>query len=255
MMGALDGKAAIITGAATGIGRATALVFARAGARLTLADVRAEELAQTAAAVREAGGEAISVSADLARPEDCAAVVAAAVRAAGRLDVLFNNAGVGTMVVGGTVETIDLDRWDLALDVNVRAIYLTSRAAVPALRAAGGGSIINTASVSAFRGSVERPSHAYAASKGAVLSLTRAMAASYGRDRIRVNAICPGTIRTRLTADIIERVERDVARLIPLGRVREPEDIARCALFLASPDSAWISGTQIVVDGGALAAT
>ena len=182
-------------------------------------------------------------------------MVVAAVRVAGRIDVLFNNAGVGTMVVGGTVETIDLDRWDLALDVNVRAIYLTSRAAVPALRAAGGGSIINTASVSAFRGSMERPSHAYAASKGAVLSLTRAMAASYGRDRIRVNAICPGTIRTRLTADIIERVERDVARLIPLGRVGEPEDIARCALFLASPDSAWISGTQIVVDGGALAAT
>jgi NAD(P)-dependent dehydrogenase (short-subunit alcohol dehydrogenase family) len=254
-MGALDGKVAIVTGAATGIGRATARLFAQAGARLVLADVRGDELERTVAEVRAAGGDAVAQTADLARPEDCAAVVAAAVRAAGRLDVLFNNAGVGTMVVGGTVETIDLERWDLALDVNVRAIYLTSRAAVPALRAAGGGAIINTASVSAYRGSVERPSHAYAASKGAVLSLTRAMAASYGRDRIRVNAICPGTIRTRLTADIIERVERDVARLIPLGRVGEPEDIARCALFLASPDSAWISGTEIVVDGGALAAT
>jgi NAD(P)-dependent dehydrogenase (short-subunit alcohol dehydrogenase family) len=254
-MGALDGKVAIVTGAATGIGRATARLFAQAGARLVLADVRGDELERTVAEVRAAGGDAVAQTADLARPEDCAAVVAAAVRAAGRLDVLFNNAGVGTMVVGGTVETIDLERWDLALDVNVRAIYLTSRAAVPALRAAGGGAIINTASVSAYRGSVERPSHAYAASKGAVLSLTRAMAASYGRDRIRVNAICPGTIRTRLTADIIERVERDVARLILLGRVGEPEDIARCALFLASPDSAWISGTEIVVDGGALAAT
>src|SRR5438552_3203899 len=254
-MPALDGKVAIVTGAATGIGRATARLFARAGARLVLADVRGDELERTVAEVRAGGGDAVAQTADLARPDDCAAVVAAAVRAAGRLDVLFNNAGVGTMVVGGTVETIDLERWDLALDVNVRAIYLTSRAAVPALRAAGGGSIINTASVSAFRGSMERPSHAYAASKGAVPSLTRAMAASYGRDRIRVNAICPGTIRTRLTADIIERVERGVARLIPLGRVGEPEDIARCALFLASPDSAWISGTQIVVDGGALAAT
>jgi NAD(P)-dependent dehydrogenase (short-subunit alcohol dehydrogenase family) len=256
-VGALDGRGAIITGAATGIGRATALAFARAGARLTLADVRADELARTVAAVRAAGGDASAVTADLARPEDCAAVVESAVRAAGRLDVLFNNAGVGTMVVGGTVETIELDTWDLALDVNVRAMYLVSRAAIPALRRAGGGSIINTASVSAFRGSTGRPSHAYAASKGAVLALTRAMAASYGRDRIRVNAICPGTIRTRLTADIIERVEREAAegRQIPLGRVGEPDDIARCALFLASDDAAWISGASIVVDGGALAAT
>ena len=131
-----------------------------------------------------------------------------------------------------------------------------SRAAVPLMRWSGGGSIINTASVSAFRGSASRPSHAYAASKGAVLALTHAMAASYGSDRIRVNAICPGTIRTRLTADIIDRVEREVAagRNIPLGRVGEPEDIARCALFLASDEAAWISGTHIVVDGGALAA-
>jgi len=252
----LDGRVAIITGAATGIGRASALLFARAGARLVLADVRAEELAQTAAAVREVGGDPVAVTADLAKAEDCAAVVAVADQAAGRLDVLFNNAGVGTMVVGGTVETIELERWDLAQDVNVRGIYLVSRAAVPLMRWSGGGSIINTASVSAFRGSASRPSHAYAASKGAVLALTHAMAASYGSDRIRVNAICPGTIRTRLTADIIDRVEREVAegRNIPLGRVGEPEDIARCALFLASDEAAWISGTHIVVDGGALAA-
>jgi NAD(P)-dependent dehydrogenase (short-subunit alcohol dehydrogenase family) len=183
-------------------------------------------------------------------------VVAAAVEAYGRLDVLFNNAGIGTLAIGGTVETIPVENWDLALDVNVRSMYLTSRAAIPHLRAAGGGAIVNTASVAAFRGTAERPSHAYAASKGAVLSLTRAMAASYGRDRIRVNAICPGTIRTRLTVDMIERVEREAAecRGIPLERVGEPEDIARCALFLASDDASFISGTQIVVDGGARAA-
>jgi len=139
---------------------------------------------------------------------------------------------------------------------DVRAICLVSRAAVPHMRRAG-GAIVNIASVSAFRGSVERPSHAYAASKGAVLALTRAMAASYGRDRIRVNAICPGTIRTRLTADIVERVQQasKEGRGIPLGRVGEPEDIARCALFLASDDAGFISGTQIVVDGGAMAAS
>jgi NAD(P)-dependent dehydrogenase (short-subunit alcohol dehydrogenase family) len=251
----LQGKVAIVTGAATGIGRASAVLFARAGARVALADVRAPELAQAVAEVRAAGGEATSVEADLARPDDCAAVVDTAVRAFGRLDVVLNNAGVGTMVVGGTVESIPLERWDLAQDVNVRAIYLVSRAAVPHLRGRG-GAIVNIASVSAFRGSVERPSHAYAASKGAVLALTRAMAASYGRAGIRVNAICPGTIRTRLTADIVEAAERAAqeGRGIPLGRVGEPEDIARCALFLASDDAAFVSGATLVADGGAMAA-
>jgi meso-butanediol dehydrogenase/(S,S)-butanediol dehydrogenase/diacetyl reductase len=183
-------------------------------------------------------------------------VVAAAVRAFGRLDVVVNNAGVGTMVVGGTVESIALEAWDLAQDVNVRAIYLVSRAAVAHLRERG-GAIVNIASVSAFHGSLTRPSHAYAASKGAVLALTRAMAASYGRDGIRVNAVCPGTIRTRLTADIVEGAERAAkeGRGIPLGRVGEPEDIARCALFLASDDAAFVSGAHLVADGGALAAT
>jgi NAD(P)-dependent dehydrogenase (short-subunit alcohol dehydrogenase family) len=254
--GALNGKVAIITGAATGIGRASALLFARAGARLALVDVREPELARTEADVRAAGGEAMALAADLVQPDDCAAVVTRAVRGFGRLDVLLNNAGVGTMVVGGTVESISLEHWDLAQDVNVRAIYLVSRAAVPALRGAGGGAIVNIASVSAFHGSVDRPTHAYAASKGAVLALTRAMAASYGRDGIRVNAICPGTIRTRLTADIVERVERSAkeGHGIPLGRVGEPEDIARCALFLASDDAGFISGAALVADGGAMAA-
>jgi NAD(P)-dependent dehydrogenase (short-subunit alcohol dehydrogenase family) len=255
--GVLRGKVAVVTGAATGIGRASALLFAQAGARVALADLREPELARTVAEVRAAGGKAAPVTADLGRPDECARVVAEAVRAFGRLDVVLNNAGVGTMVVGGTVETISLEHWDLAQDVNVRAMYLVSRAAVPHLRAAGGGAIVNIASVSAFHGSVARPSHAYAASKGAVLSLTRAMAASYGRDRIRVNAICPGTIRTRLTADIVPRVEQAAreGHGIPLGRVGEPDDIARCALFLASEDAAFVSGAHLVADGGAMAAT
>ena len=253
--GVLEGRVAVVTGAATGIGRASAVLFARAGARVALADVRPDELAAAAAEVRAAGGEVTTIAADLGRPEDCAVVVEGAVRAFGRLYVLLNNAGVGTMVVGGTVESIALERWDLALDVNVRAIYLVSRAAVPHMRGRG-GAIVNISSVSAFRGSVERPSHAYAASKGAVLALTRAMAASYGRDGIRVNAICPGVIRTRLTADIVDGAERAAkeGRGIPLGRVGEPEDIARCALFLASDDAGFVSGAALVADGGALAA-
>jgi NAD(P)-dependent dehydrogenase (short-subunit alcohol dehydrogenase family) len=251
----LDGKVAVITGAATGIGRASALLFAAAGARVVLADMRKPELDTTLGEVRAAGGTATGVVGDLARPDECAAVVDAAVTAHGRLDVLFNNAGVGTLVIGGTVESIEPERWDLAQDVNVRAMYLVSRAAIPHMRAVGGGVIVNTASVSAFRGRPERPSHAYAASKGAVLSLTRAMAVSYGRDGIRVNAICPGVIRTRLTVDFIARAERSAreGQSIPLGRVGEPEDIARCALFLASDDASFITGAEIVVDGGAMA--
>jgi len=165
--------------------------------------------------------------------------------------MLFNNASVGTMVVGGTVGTMDLEHWDLAQDVNVRAMYLVSRAALPEIRAAGGGSIVNTSPVLPFRDSVGRPSHAYAASESALLALTHATAASYGRDRIRVNAVCPGTIRTRLTADISAGAEREAAkgRGIPFARVGESEDIARCALFLASDDASWISATEIVVDG------
>ena len=256
--GALEGKVALITGAATGIGRASAVLFAREGARVVLVDVRLAELEQAVQATREAGGgtdRATYVVADLAEPERCTAAVEHAVTTFGRLDVLFNNAGVGTLVVGGTVESIELAHWDLAQDVNVRAMYLVSRAAIPHLRAVGGGSIVNTASVSALRASRSRPSHAYATSKAAVIGLTQAMAVTYGKDRIRVNSICPGLIRTRLTVDIVEAAENAAAEDdgIPIGRVGEPEDIARCALFLASDQSTFITGTQIVVDGGATA--
>jgi NAD(P)-dependent dehydrogenase (short-subunit alcohol dehydrogenase family) len=253
----LDGKVALITGAATGIGRASALLFAQAGARVALVDQRGPEVEEAAEMVRIASSPeaAVAIVADLAEPEQCATAVMRAVDAFGRLDVLFNNAGVGTLVVGGTVESISLEHWNLAQDVNVRAMYLMSKAVAPHLRAAGGGAIINTSSVSALQASRGRPTHAYAASKGAVLALTKAMAVSFGEDRIRVNAICPGLIRTRLTVDIVDAAEAaaDEGVGIPIGRVGEPEDIARCALFLASDASSFITGTQIVVDGGATA--
>ena len=141
------------------------------------------------------------------------------------------------------------------MDVNSRAMFLVSKAAIPHLRAAGGGSIINTSSVSAITAARGRPTHAYAASKGAVLALTRAMAVTYGADRIRVNAICPGLIRSRLTVDIVEAAELAAAEDdgIPIGRVGEPEDIAKTALFLAADVASFITGAQIVVDGGATA--
>jgi NAD(P)-dependent dehydrogenase (short-subunit alcohol dehydrogenase family) len=253
----LAGKVAIVTGAATGIGRASAILFAQAGAKVVLVDVRRAEVEAAANDVREAVGAdvATAVAADLAQSEACTVPAAVAMREYGRLDVLFNNAGVGTVVVGGTIETIPLETWDLALDVNVRAMYLVSKAAVPHLRTAGGGSIVNTASISALTASRTRPTHAYAASKAAVLGLTKAMAISLGQDRIRVNAICPGLIRSRLTADIVDAAEGAAADGIgiPIGRVGEPGDIARCALFLASDASSFITGTQIVVDGGATA--
>jgi NAD(P)-dependent dehydrogenase (short-subunit alcohol dehydrogenase family) len=256
--GVLNGKVALITGAATGIGRASAVLFAQEGARVCLVDVCLPELEAAVAAVREAAGRTDAATyhlADLAEPGQCQPAVEHCVSTFGRLDVLFNNAGVGTLVVGGTVETISLEHWDLAQDVNVRAMALVSRAAIPHMRTAGGGAIVNTASVSALRASRSRPSHAYAASKGAVIALTQAMAVSYGKDRIRVNAICPGLIRTRLTVDIVEAAENAAAEDdgIPIGRVGEPEDIARCALFLASDAASFITGTHVIVDGGATA--
>jgi len=253
----LDGRAALVTGAASGIGAATAALFAAVGATVALVDVRAPELAATAEALRAAGYPATALTADLRSPDDCDAVVAGAVRALGRLDILVNNAGVGTQAVGGTVETIGIEAWSLALDVNLRAAYLLSRAAIPHLRTAGGGSIVNVSSLSAFRADRHRPTHAYAASKGGLLSLTRAMAVSYAPDGIRVNAICPGFIRTRLTTDIVERAEqraRDGSG-VPLGRIGEPSDVAQVALFFASEASAFVTGTVLTVDGGSSVAS
>jgi NAD(P)-dependent dehydrogenase (short-subunit alcohol dehydrogenase family) len=251
----LDGQVAIVTGGAGDIGRASGALFARAGARVVLADVRAADLEAAVEGIRAAGGEAMGVACDLQDAAACAEVVEDAVRAFGRVDVLFNNAAVGTLVVGGTVESISIEHWDLTHNVNLRAMYLTSRAAVPHMRRVGGGAIVNMSSISAFQGSRTRPTHAYAAAKGAVLSLTRAMAVSFGADRIRVNAICPGLIRTRLTVDIVAAAARDAmaGTGIPIGRVGEPADVAQCALFLASNASAFITGTAIVVDGGATA--
>ena len=254
-MGRLDGKVAAITGGTRGIGLASAVLFAREGARVVVAgrDEAAGRAAVEAVERAVAPGVARYVAADVARPEDCARVVAEAVDAFGALHILFANAAIGTRVIGGTVETIEPERWDLAYRANLAGAVEVCRAGLPHLRAAGGGAILLTASVSALLGSGGRPTHAYAAMKGALLALTRAMAVSYGPERIRVNAIVPGLIRTRLTDDLLAdaaAAARAVAG-IPLGFAGEPEDIAHAALYLASDEARFVTGAALVVDGGA----
>jgi meso-butanediol dehydrogenase / (S,S)-butanediol dehydrogenase / diacetyl reductase len=244
-----DGRVALVTGARGGIGGAVAGALAGAGFGVLAVD-------------REPGGAdragVVPHVADLADDRAAAGAVATARDRFGRLDVVVcAHGGSGRALGDGPVDECSDDGWDATLDLNLRSVFLVCRHAVPALRRGGGGAIVTVASVLGLVGDRDFATHAYAASKGAVLALPRAMAASYGRDGIRVNAICPGTIRTRLTADIVGRVEQasKEGHGIPLGRVGEPEDIARCALFLASDDAAFISGAHIVADGGAMAAS
>jgi NAD(P)-dependent dehydrogenase (short-subunit alcohol dehydrogenase family) len=212
--------------------------------------------AVAAAEARVGPGVVRYQAADVADPADCALAVAEAVAAFGALHIVFANAAVGTRTVGGTVESIPGELWDLTYRTNLAGVAETCRAAVPHLRAAGGGAILMTSSSSALMGTRARPTHAYAAMKGALLALTRAMAVSYGPDRIRVNAIVPGLIRTRLTADLLvdpAATERAVAG-IPLGIAGEPDDIAYAALYLASDEARFVTGAALTVDGGATVA-
>lgn len=257
-MARLAGKVALITGGTTGIGLASAILFAREGARVVVAGRDPAAGAAAVAAIEERAGAGVAryQPADVARAADCAGAVAAAVDAFGALQIVFANAAVGTRTVGGTVESIAPEQWELAYRTNLAGVAETCRAAVPHLRAAGGGAILLTSSVSAVVGVRARPTHAYAATKGALLALTRALAVSYGPDRIRVNAIVPGLIRTRLTADLLDdpaAVERVTAG-IPLGFVGEPDDVAYAALYLASDEARFVTGTALTIDGGATAA-
>jgi 2-hydroxycyclohexanecarboxyl-CoA dehydrogenase len=251
--GALAGRACIVTGAGSGMGRAIALRFAEAGATVAMADVSAEGLGETEGLLRSArsAAESVAVTVDLAEPEACRHLAARAFEAAGRLDVVVNCAGVGGVV--GTVESHAPEEWRRVLEVNLGSVYAVCRAALPHLRAAGDGAIINFGSAAAYRGSAAMPSHVYAASKGGVVALTRAMAASYGGDRIRVNAIIPGLVRTAMTERLVAAAQRvlDHGGGAPIGRIGEPDDAAGCALFLASDAAAYVTGVALFMDGGA----
>jgi meso-butanediol dehydrogenase / (S,S)-butanediol dehydrogenase / diacetyl reductase len=246
----LAGKRAVISGAATGIGAATAHRFVAEGASLVILDVNAEEGQQLTDELLSRGGQARFVLCDVSDPD---AVRQAVDQEAGTgIDIVFANAGIGTISVGGTIESIEPERWDLTFAINTRGVYALCRAALPHLRQADGGSVVITSSISAVIGSSHRPTHAYAASKGALLSLVRAMAVSYGPEGIRVNAVLPGFVRTRLTEDVLGPAGSRQATIatIPLRRYAEPEEIANCALFLASDEASFVTGALLVADGG-----
>jgi NAD(P)-dependent dehydrogenase (short-subunit alcohol dehydrogenase family) len=250
----LEGKVTVITGAGSGIGRESALLFASEGARVVVADVNDEGGRETVDAVREAGGEALFVRADVSRAADAEAMVAAAEDTYGRLDVLFNNAGISHARDDDAIATEE-EVWDLTMAVNLKGVFLGCKFGIPALRRAGGGSIVNTASFVATLGAAT-PQLAYTASKGGVLAMTRELAVIHARENIRVNALCPGPLRTELLMKYLDTEEKRQRRLvhIPMGRFGEAAEIARAALFLASDESSYVTGATFLVDGGITAA-
>ena len=250
----LRGKIAVITGAGSGIGRESALLFAREGAWVAAADVDLKSAEHTAEAIQSDGGRAIAVRADVSKAADCERMVAAAEREFGRLDVLFNNAGIMHDDDDDAVKTEEAV-WNLTMDVNARGVFLGCKYGIPALRRSGGGSIINTASFVAVMGAATAQI-AYTASKGAVLALTRELAVVHASERIRVNALCPGPLRTPLLMNFLNTEEKRQRRLvhIPMGRFGEAKEIAHAALFLASDESSFVTGTDFLVDGGITAA-
>ena len=250
----LAGKVALITGAGSGIGRESSILFAQHGAAIVAVDVHRDAAEHTVAAITDAGGRAVAVDADISQADECRRMVEAAEQSFGQLNVLFNNAGIMHGSDDDAVNTGE-DVWTLTMDVNARGVFLGCKFGIPALRRAGGGSIINTASFVAIMGAAT-PQVAYTASKGAVLALTRELAVVHARENIRVNALCPGPLRTKLLMDFLDTEEKRQRRLvhIPMGRFGEAREIANAALFLASDESSFVTGTEFLVDGGISAA-
>ena len=250
----LANKVAVITGAGSGIGRESALLFAREGARVVVADVNEDAGQAVVEELRGAGGEAVYVRADVSKGADAEGMVRAAEESFGRLDVLFNNAGISHARDDDAVATEE-EVWDLTMNINLKGVFLGCKYGIPALRRAGGGSIINTASFVALLGAAT-PQLAYTASKGGVLAMTRELAVIHARENIRVNALCPGPLRTELLMKYLDTEEKRQRRLVhvPMGRFGEAREIAQAALFLASDESSFTTGATFLVDGGITAA-
>jgi NAD(P)-dependent dehydrogenase (short-subunit alcohol dehydrogenase family) len=251
MCGRLSNKVAIITGAAVGIGKAAALLFAGEGACIVVADIDQRLGQQTAEEINSSGGQALFVKTDLTKLEDVRRLIDLTRQHYNRLDILYNNAGVNHF--GRIVDTEEAD-WERVMNTNVKSVFLTAKFAIPLMKASGGGVIINTASAAALVGL--RNLAAYTASKGAVLALTRNIALDYAADKIRCIALCPGVTATEMTEKVINSDPDPAAararfdRVIPRGYMAKPEEIARVALFLASDESSYITGAAIAVDGG-----
>jgi len=253
--GRLSEKVAIITGGASGIGRATALLFAREGAAVAIGDVNQTAGQQVVDEIVKAGGRAISECADVTSAADCRRLVVRAILEFGKVDILFNNAGI---IRRATVMDLPEEDWDRVMTVNVKSIYLLSREVIPHMEKQGGGSIINTSS--GWGVAAGAKAAVYCASKGAVVLLTKAMAIDHG-PRIRVNCICPGDTDTRMLRAEAAQLGEEPGRFLadaakrPLGRVGTPEEVAQAVLYLASDASSFVTGTALVVDGGGLAGT
>jgi len=250
----LQDKVALITGAASGIGQETALLFAREGARVVAADVSDEAGQKVVEEITAAGGEAVYVHADVSSAADCENMVRYAEETYGSLSVMFNNAGIMHSDDGDAVAT-DEQIWDLTMGINLKGVFFGCKYGIPALQRAGGGSIINTASFVALLGAAT-PQIAYTASKGGVLAMSRELAVIHARENIRVNALCPGPLKTELLMKFLDTEEKRQRRLvhIPMGRFGLAGEMAKAALYLASDDSTYVTGTEFVVDGGITAA-
>jgi NAD(P)-dependent dehydrogenase (short-subunit alcohol dehydrogenase family) len=251
----LKHKVAIVTGAASGIGRACAVAFAREGAKVVVADRNEDGGNETISAIAAEGHECWFAQVDVAKEDDVKRMISDTIERWGEINILFNNAGV---VLVKTVEEMTEDEWDRVMSINVKAAFLSTKHVVPHMRRNGGGVILNTGSIASLSGQVGTP--AYSASKGAIALLTKSLALDLGRDKIRVNCICPGITDTPMLREHLghgpEGEERIRARLsrVPLGEILSPEDVARAALYLVSDDSAGITGILHIVDCGLLAA-
>jgi NAD(P)-dependent dehydrogenase (short-subunit alcohol dehydrogenase family) len=250
----LSGKIALVTGGASGIGRATALLLAREGAAVAIIDVNPKTGESVVGEITSSGGHAIFEAGDVTSASDCRRVVERVVREFGTMHILFNNAGI---IRRASVVELSEEDWDRVMAVNVKSIYLMSREVIPTMAASGGGSIINTASGWGLAGGPRAA--VYCASKGAVVLLTKAMAIDHGPQKIRVNCICPGDTDTAMLRNEAQQLGEDEECFLaesahrPLGRVGKPEEIAQAALYLASDASSFVTGTALVVDGGGLA--